>query len=80
MDQCETLSLASSISNLKYPYLGVSYVIKNSPYPEVILRPRLEAENESKATVAEGHVVIAQESGRRLNQKTQQVKNIQTII
>lgn len=49
--------------------MGVSYVVKNSPYPEVILRPRLEAENESKATVAEGHVVIAQESGtgRRLN-------------
>lgn len=74
------MAIPNSLSNFEYPYLGVSYVIKNSPYPEVILRPRLEAENESKATIAEGHVVIAQESGRRLNQKAQQVKNVQTII
>lgn len=47
----------------QYPYLGISYTVKNSPYPEVILRPRLEAENEGKATEVEGHVVIAQSSG-----------------
>lgn len=43
--------------------MGISYTVKNSPYPEVILRPRLEAENEGKAKEVEGHVVIAQSSG-----------------
>ena len=56
----------------------MSYVVKNSPYPEVILRPRLEAENEGKAKEVEGHVVIAQESssGGMLKKK----KVVRTII
>ena len=51
-------------------------MIKNSPYPEVILRPRLEAENESKPKEVEGHVVIAQESGTGMLKKRKLVKTI----
>jgi hypothetical protein len=54
----------------------VSYVVKNSPYPEVILRPRLEAENEAKPKEVEGHVVIAQESGSGFRKKRKLVKTI----
>ena len=56
--------------------MGISYTVKNSPYPEVILRPRLEAENEGKAKEVEGHVVIAQESGTGGMGKKQLLKSI----